>query len=382
MDTRSTPTSRSARRATLTAAAALLLAAASCVHLLQPQTYYLATDRVEQQRQEYLAKELMADLPEDLFRRWYTKDASWADDLRPYILEVEADDRDGRTVYAVGSGGRTIAEVVFRGGRLEEVGGWHLDQSSLLSAWFHESGRPRETATPEMLERLRSLDPASEPFRPEERPDRGAICRLEQGTILETMQAMRIRRFGRRRPAEISRPLPAEPPLPAGPDVLPPMTRLLVKRWGKAGTARLVDERDGREYALRTWEGDLCPAGECPALGAPAVLTRDLVVATGRDWTGQPAAIAVVPAQIRIPVWMERPGVLRAGMPVRVVSWDPCGAMIAEIEIPGGGDAGLPAAVKVPVAPPGLFARPGGPARAPSGGPGAVAGGALAAGGF
>src|SRR5439155_7039836 len=107
--------------------------AACAAHLLQPQTYYVATARVDQQRQEYLGKELMTGLPEAIFRRWYTRTPAWTDALRPYILDQES--RDGRTVYRVGSDGRSIAEVAFHDAALEGVSGWILTQESIVSAW-------------------------------------------------------------------------------------------------------------------------------------------------------------------------------------------------------------------------------------------------------
>ena len=361
-----------------TLAAALL--PLSCVHLLQPQTYYLATDRVAQQREEYLAKELVAGLPEDLFKRWYTRDAAWTDDLRPYILAVQAGDPEGRTVYEVGSGGRTIAEVVFRAGRLEEVGGWRLRQESLVSAWSHERGAPPRAATDAMLDRLARLDPLSEPLRPEEIPGREAVCRLESGTVVETLQPMSIRRQKGQRHARLEMAAPGGGGAPGDPGLLPSMTKLVIKRWREIGTARLVDPKDRQEYLLSPSDGNLCPAGECAPPGAAAVVTRDLVVAVDREGT-KTAAIAVVPAQRRIPVWMDRPGVLRAGTPVRLVSWYPCRTMTAEIEVVSAERLGLPERLRVPIAPPGLFSRtvtasPGAPAPSSPGAAGPAPGSA------
>ena len=330
----------SARLITILAAALLSL---SCVHLLQPQTYYLATERVAQQREEYLAKELIAGLPEDLFKRWYTREATWTDDLRPYILEVQVGTPEGRTVYEVGSGGRTIAEVVFSAGRLEEVGGWHLQQESLVSAWSHERGAPPRAATAAMLERLARFDPLSEPLRPDEFPGREVVCRLENGAVVETLQPMSIRRQKGQRHARLEMAAPGGGGSPKDTDLLPPMTRLVIKRWREIGSARVVDPKDSQEYLLSPSAGNLCPAGECALPGAAAVVTRDLVVAVDREGP-KTAAIAV----------------LRAGTPVRLVSWYPCRTMTAEIEVPSAERLGLPERLRVPIAPPGLFATPGG----------------------
>src|SRR5881397_2924869 len=147
------------------AAAVWLLSNAACfLHVVQPQTYYLATRHVEQQRREYLDKELLAGLPEPLFLRWYTRDVSWGDSLRPYILKRGTS--AGRTVYKVGTGGRGIADVYFGNGRLEEVGKWGLVQEGVLSAWFYRKTTPPQAATNEILERLWRLNPAAEPLRP------------------------------------------------------------------------------------------------------------------------------------------------------------------------------------------------------------------------
>ena len=94
----------------------------ACVHLVQPQSYYLSTRRVRVQRDEYLGKDLVHGLPEAVFLRWYTRAPEWRDPTRPYILDI---DHEGETtVYQLGSGGRTVARAYFEKGQLAELGQW------------------------------------------------------------------------------------------------------------------------------------------------------------------------------------------------------------------------------------------------------------------
>jgi len=331
---------------------------ASCAaHLLQPQTYYLATARVDQQRQEYLAKELLTGLPEAIFLRWYTRTPAWSDDLRPCILDQES--RDGRTVYRVGSDGRSIAEVAFRNATLEGVGEWLLSQESIVSGWRYVTLKPRSVFRAD-LDRLETLDPASEPLHPEDRPVRGEVCGFEKGSVYETLAPLAIwcRGADGERSLTGSRGLGPQGARALG--TLPAGTRLVVRHWG-ALSGRLAAESPGGagadDYVVETFRADLslCPEGSCAAVGSEARVARDLVVIE-EERDGRLQRLAVVPAQSRIPVWAKRAGTLEAGQTVRVRSWDPCALMAAEIEIPDAARRGFPSGpIKVPLAPPGIF---------------------------
>ncbi|HEU4401429.1 MAG TPA: hypothetical protein VFT43_04935 [Candidatus Polarisedimenticolia bacterium] len=330
----------------------LLLTGASCVHLLQPQTYYLATARVARQRDEYLAKELMTGMPEALFKRWYTRGENWSDDLRPYILDQES--RDGRTVYRLGSEGRAVADAYFRDGALEEVGEWILLQESVVSAWRYTSLKPRVMAK-EDLARLETLDPASEPLRPEEIPERREVCRFESGGEVEAVVPLRVARPGRGSVPRLEIPIGPRRQSATGEDALTAGARLAVRHWGLL-SGRLAVPGGGQEYQVDVDSVGrvLCPAGECAAVGTTAILARDLLVAE-EEIPGGSEAIAVPSGQSRIPVWMKRLGTLSAGSEVRVAEWSPCGQMAGRVEIAGAAAKGLPASVRVPLAPPGLF---------------------------
>jgi hypothetical protein len=332
------------------AAAGVLLSNLACFHLIQPQTYYLATRRVAQQRQEYLDKELMAGLPEPLFLRWYSRDASWGDDLRPYILEKGTS--KGRTVYKVGTGGRVIADVYFRSGRLEEIGEWDLEQEGPLSAWFYRKTTPRRTATEPVVARLWVRDPSVEPYRPEEASDAREACPSGRGTVVETMQPLEIVREAKG-PPHLTGPRGSPEGRTAPESILPAGKTLKVRRGNLLATGLLLDVETGQEYRVFSMAGSFCPAGRCAQVGEVAVVTRRLEVATLTEGD-RVEAQAVVPGLPRLPVWMERLGVLEAGRRVRIRSWSPCGHRQAEVEILEPGV--LPAVVKVPVAPPGLFA--------------------------
>ncbi len=343
---------RASARLKVVAAAACLLTSAACfLHLVQPQTYYLATRRVELQRKEYLDKELLAGLPEPFFVRWYTRDATWCDPLRPYILDRGTSEE--RTIYKVGTGRRSIADVFFREGRLLEIGEWELVQEGILSAWFYRRTAPPRSATDEVLARLRNLNPAAEPLRPEEARDALEGCRFDRGSRVDTMQPLGVVREGDG-PLRLTtgpRPPEVDGSIAGG---LPAGTRLKVRRWGPLTDGILVNEVTGQEYRVRasSMAGAFCPTGRCAPVGEVGVATLDLMVATFREGD-RSAAVAIAPGLVRLPVWMERQGILRAGCRVRIRSWSPCGHRQAEVEILDAED--LPAVVKVPVAPPGLF---------------------------
>ena len=299
----------------------------------------------------------MTGLPEAIFRRWYTRTPAWTDALRPYILDQES--RDGRTVYRVGSAGRSIAEVAFRDAALEGVGEWILTQESIVSGWRYVTLKPRSLPRAD-LDRLETLDPASEPLHPEDRPVRGDVCAFAKGSVYETLAPLAIWSRGGEGERSLTGSRGLGPQGARALGSLPAGTRLVVRHWGPL-SGRLASEgaggAGGDDYIVETFRADLslCPEGSCASVGSEARVARDLmVIEEERD--GSTQRLAVAPGQSRVPVWARRAGTLKAGETVRVRSWDPCASMAAEIEIPGAARRGLPSgAIKVPLAPPGSF---------------------------
>jgi hypothetical protein len=333
--------------------AAALLAGASlgCVHLLQPQTYYLDTARVRLQREEYVDKELVAGLPEDLFLAWYTRSDSWSDTHRPYILE--SDEEDGARVYALGTGGRIIARAFFRDGLLAEIGAWGFDDTGLFfHHWAYGQVRPRRSFG-EIGAWLADLDPPAEVLAPDRAA--GRTCDFAPGDEVENVGPLRvIRGPGRRRVLE-----GADAPIGTGRHdavVLPAGTVFRVERWNVFRTR--LRGPDGTRYAIDgvTRGRRLCPAGDCARVGEEGILTREVRLV---EWQGQShgrPVVGVVPGETRIPVWARRLGTLPPGTRVRVVSWDPCGSRQAIVEVADRPDPspGRPG-IFVKIAPEGLF---------------------------
>jgi hypothetical protein len=361
------------QRIVIAAALGTALACAGCAHLVQPRTWTTDHHTVELQRREYLEKELVRGLPEETFRRWYTRAAGWEDPLRPAIQETRVE--DGATIYEVGTGAGSAGEVAFRDGVLDHWSRWRLVQESVMSTWLRETVEPRavDAAT---LARIATLDPISDALRPGDLPDPSKVCDYDAGDTVETLSPLV---YDREHDNRIELFVPRERVAKEGAryGTLPTGTRLRIERWepvhgrrlrGDDGTRYLVDTPMGLD-ALR---GMLCPDGACVAPGADATTTRDLTLAISGD-AGDPS-LAIIEGLARIPVWMARGGTLPAGTRATVRRWNACGAMQAEIEL-ASPDPGIPRVLNVPVAPPGLFvAAPAAPAPSAPGSGGARAG--------
>jgi len=341
------------RRVANAAALGACLAFAGCAHLAQPQTWSSDPRTLELQQSEYLGKELVRGLPEETFRRWYTRTPVWTDPLRPSIQETRAE--DGTIVYEVGTDAGSAGDVNFRDGALDHWSRWRLMQKSVVSAWMKETVQPRAVDAA-ALARIAALDPASEPLRIDERPDPSDVCDYGTGDTVETLAPLL---YDRRRGNRLDRwypPVRAEDrggrfsTLPAG-------ARLRVERWdpvhgrrlrGDDGTCYIVDSPLG----LDALHDVLCPRGACVPPGVEAATTRDLVIAIGAD--ADEPSLAILEGLTRIPVWMTRGGTLPAGSRVTVRGWSACGGMKATIALTSPGP-GMPPVLSVPIAPPGLF---------------------------
>jgi len=341
------------QRFVMAAALAASLTLAGCAHLAQPQTWTSDPGTLALQQSEYLGKELVRGLPEETFRRWYTRTPEWTDPLRPSIQETR--DEDGATIYEVGTDAGSAGDVIFRGGALDHWSCWRLMQESVLSAWMKETMQPRAVDAADLV-RIAALDPVSEPLRIDERPDPSDVCDFGTGDMVETLAPLLYdRQHGNR--------LGPWYPQAAAEDrggrfsTLPAGARLRVERWdslhgrrlrGDDGTYYIVDSPLGLD-ALRDV---LCPLGACVPPGVEAATTRNMAIAIGAD--ADEPSLAILEGLTRIPVWMTRGGILPAGSRVTVRRWNACGGMKAEIMLTSPGP-GLPPLLSVPIAPPGLF---------------------------
>jgi hypothetical protein len=330
----------------------------SCAHLVQPRTYTTNVAAAERMQREYLQNELVRSLPEETFRRWYTRGGTWTDTERPFIRKVRAD--GALTVYEVGSDRDAAGEVVFKEGALDHWERFRLVQESVVSSWMKETVDPPEVEDA-TLRRIASLDPQADPPISSAARDAARGCEFEAGDEVETLLPIvydrdagnRLLRFAPRSTSDD--PSGRYALLPAG-------TRLTIRRWNPLEGRRVVGA-DGVEYridaplGMATFADVLCPAGQCVPEGQAAILTRDLdVAAPDAGGTGEGAALAVLPGASRIPIWLRRAGTLEAGSVVTIRRWPACAAMEAVIAPQDGGEAGLPEILTVPLAPPGLFA--------------------------
>lgn len=334
------------------AAGALLavLTTAGCVHLFQPLTYTIRSETLAIAQDEYLAKDLVRGLPEEVFRRWYLGATDWNDPLRPSILAVET--RGDETVYSIGEGSAQIAEVAFDRGRLDHWTRWTLVQESVVSAWRRDTITPREVDD-DTLARIVTRDPVSEAVRPETRPDPRDQCPLHVGDRMISMTPLAFDR-GRGNRVGVG-PEPA----PGNAGLLPAGSILTIGAWNPA-TGRILRDEGGTAYHLESPQtlanlaAALGPAGRAVPLGQEAIVTSDLLLAI--DESRRTAPMAVLPGTSRIPVWMTRLPPLRAGARVRVLHWQPCVDLRAEVEVPErAGEVDGPVRYHVPVAPAGLF---------------------------
>ena len=324
----------------------------SCIHLVQPQTYR-SGQPVERMQEDYLINELVLGLPEETFKRWYTRDDSWVDPHRPYILKVTRKD-DEATVYSLGQGTRTAGEVVFKDGALDHWEYWHLLQESVASLWVKKTPVPRSVDAG-TLARIAGLDLQYEPLRLDEIAKRP--CDTDSGDVVETVTPLMFdRRHGNR--IDITRPGPSSAADEGRFGILPVGTRLTALKWNPIEGQRVRGD-DGTEYRLEYVMGlsdlgpAICPPGQCIPNGKVATLARDLVVAVREG--SEPPALAVDETISRVPVWMDRVGTLKAGSQVKITRWPACEQKAILIERIGRDEAGLPRALTVPAAPPGLF---------------------------
>lgn len=310
----------------------------SCIHFLQPQTYYLSTQRADLQFQQYVRRELLAGLPEPLFLRWYTRSDEWRDGNRPYILGHR--DEDGLSEYRVGTGGRTITRVYFRDGRLHEVAFWDLIQGGPFSYWAESRRPPRHAVDERMLEGLEGLDPHAEPYLGP--PDEGGRWDVPSGSLVENVGPIGVEK-GR---GPMGTDLFAAARHPSPDAILPPGTRFQVGRWIYS-SGRLTGP-DGSKYRVHPGLAglDLCPPGACPLPGEAAVITHDLLVVETDPLVAElfptPRAplTGLVTAWGRAPISARRVGVLGAGSRVRILEWSPCASRTARVGViddaPGG----------------------------------------------
>jgi hypothetical protein len=330
-------------------AAAYAAATLSC-HLVQPQTYTLLTKRAGWETQEYLLKELVTDMPEEMFIRWYTRDPSWPDPLRPCILG--RDEENGRTAYDLGTGHRTVLRAFFRDGRLEAVGGYDLTQEGPFSYWGYGEGQPTPLATEVILARMRDYDPFAEPLRPQDFPDPRRSCNFENGARIQSMQDLRVERVrGTWMLESADRANPRDGTLPAG-------SVFVVHHW--SAIYSVLDDGTGRHLhvALPGLGGAFCEI-PCFREGDEVRLTRSIVLAEAdegfRGFDPMIPRVAYVPGQSRVPVWMKR-RVLKAGERVRLRWVTLCEGAQAGIQVPSGPGAGALADYYMPVIPRDLFA--------------------------
>ena len=337
---------------------ALLPLLLSCAHLVQPRTYTTNVAAAERMQREYLRKELVRSLPEETFRRWYTRDGTWADPGRPFIRKVRAD--GALTIYEVGSDRDAAGEVVFKVGALDHWARWRLVQESVVSSWMKETVDPPEVGEA-TLRRIATLDPQAEPPISDVAAGAAPRCEFEAGDEVDTLAPIVYERDAGNRLLRFAPGSKSDDPsgrfalLPAG-------TRLTIRRWNPLEGRRVVGA-DGVEYridaplGMATFSDVLCPAGQCVPEGRAAILTRDLEVAEpDAGQTEEGAALAVLPGAVRIPIWLRRTGTLQAGSAVTIRRWPACAAMEAVIAPQDGGEDGLPVILTVPLAPPGLFA--------------------------
>lgn len=334
----------------------VLIAPAACAHLAQPRTYTQNPRTIALQQREYLEQELVLGLPEVAFKRWYTRDRSWEDPTRPFILATRQE--AGDTLYEVGSGNDIAAEVVFKDGALDHWNRWQLMQESVTSTWMKGAVVPPrvDAAT---LERVGALNPQAQPLHLADRPRVTDLCRFEAGDEVETLVPLTYdKAHGNRLDRFVTSARAADPQGPLA--LLPAGSRLTIRRWNPIEGRKLAGA-DGVAYridaplGLQTFEDVFCPAGRCVPNGQEGVTSQDLDVATPLE-PGAPG-VAVLPGSRRLPLWMTPGSPLKAGTTVRIRRWPACSTMEAEIEIVGAGPAGAPSLFKVPVAPPGLFTR-------------------------
>ena len=337
---------------------ALLPLLVSCAHLVQPRTYTTNVAAAERMQRDYLRKELVRGLPEEAFRRWYTRSGTWTDTERPFIRKVRVE--GALTVYEVGSDHDAAGEVVFREGALDHWVRWRLVQESVVSSWMKETVDP-PVVPDATLRRIAPLNPQADPPISTEAGGAARSCEFNAGDEVETLVPIVYDREAGNRLERFAPGSKSDDPsgrfalLPAG-------TRLTIRRWNPLEGRRVLDA-DGVEYridaplGMATFADVLCPAGQCVPEGRVAVLTRDLEVAVpDAGGTGEGAALAVLPGASRIPIWLRRAGTLEAGSAVTIRRWPACAAREAVIAPQGGAAAGLPEILTVPLAPPGLFA--------------------------
>jgi hypothetical protein len=334
----------------------VLVAFSACAHLAQKKTYTQNPRTIALQQHEYLEQELVQGLPEEAFRRWYTRDPSWEDPTRPSILATRQE--SGETLYDVGSGNDIAAEVVFKGGALDRWNRWQLVQESVSSTWTKGTVVPPrvDAAT---LARVAALNPQTQPLHLADRPRAADLCRYEPGDEVETLVPLQYdTAHGNRLDRFVAAGSATDPRGALA--VLPAGSRLTIKRWNPIEGRNLVGA-DGVAFhidaplGLQTFDEVFCPAGRCVPGGEEGVTSRDLDVATPPE-PGAPG-VAVVPGSRRLPLWMTPGSALKAGTTVRIKRWHACTSMDAEIEITAAGPAGTHILFKVPVAPPGLFTR-------------------------
>jgi len=334
----------------------VLLASSACAHLAQQRTYTQNPRAIALQQREYLEPELVLGLPEEAFKRWYTRDRSWEDPTRPFILATRQESED--TLYEVGSGNDIAAEVVFKDGALDHWNRWQLMQESVTSAWMKETIVPPRVDAATLV-RIGALNPQAQPLHLADRPQPSKICRFDAGDEVETLvPLMYDKAHGNRLDRFVTSARAVDPQAPLA--LLPAGSRLTIKRWNPIEGRRLTGA-DGVAYridaplGLQTFESVFCPAGRCVPSGEEGVSTQELEVATPSE-SGAPG-VAVLPGTGRLPLWMTPGPSLKPGTTVRIRHWPACSAMEAEIEIAGAGMAGASLMLKVPVAPPGLFTR-------------------------
>ncbi len=321
---------------------------AGCAYV-QPQTYYLSTARVRHQQDDYLWNDVVTGMPEELFVHWYTREDSWDDDLRPHILGKDGE--EGRIVYRVGSGHRTVMKVYFRDGRLEEVGQWVLTEEGPVYYWSFMHKPPTPPATEAILARLAEREPLSEPLRLEEIEAVRGTCAFEPGESVQTAEPLIItERRGERWLDGVKRGASTE-----GKDILPVGSPFKVKKWGVT-RATLVDENGTLSRIDPDRKDGVCH-GVCVREGEDVRLTRDLLIAAA-DEDSRRSPEATVRGLGRLPAFWRR-RTLPAGTIVRLVSWNECAGLdrisSAVILVPGETRGDRPLRFLIDTVPPGLF---------------------------